>query len=443
MPPSNLRAGTPGSKPPLRAGTRAPRRRPRVPSVPERRPLPSNPAREPAPGARAPGRDAPVAHPPQHGGMRPRPPAPALLPVLLLALGAPALLLRGPGESPRPTAPGGTPPAGRGEVAAPPPPRAPPVPAASSAPAAEPGPVPPAVPPGEAAPPPSALATGTVVTPDGLPVAGAFVSLGDLDAGSDTALTGPDGRFAIDALPFYSSLRAVAHLGGTAWRGETPADGGPFEWTIVLQPTLDPAERVVMVEVTDPWGRPVPRAEAVVVAGRTRVPFPDLRCAGVAVAAGRFPVPAARWEEEEVPVFLVRDARDGEGRPLPLGPALLAVDPAGPATVGLRLPTGGILEGRVLLPGGAPAGPVPVSCRLPLPGTALEGGPAPPPPMCRWTDDEGGFAFAAGAEEEGILEVHAPTGLRAVGGPVKASAGGGEIGIRLLPSDPGRGGGEE
>ena len=288
--------------------------------------------------------------------------------------------------------------------------------------ALSPAPPPPVV--GEDLPESSLPFLSEVVTESGDPVPGALVLLGDLDAPSWAAPAAGDGRFVLAASPINHTLRAGARRDGEAWIGSTPADGGPFPWTVVVRPPASCHDRVVVVRVLDPEGRPVPRATAVPLSGAVRGKHP--RTEGGAVSGGVFVVPAARWHRGEVPVFLLRDPRDGEDRPLPLGEAAVAVDPAGPAEVEVRLPAGGFVGGRLLGPDGRPRVGGTVTFRQEPPGTL-------PVPSPEWTctDREGRFLFASGPGG-GLLEATDLLGS----GPVAAAAGEVEVVLRLREEAP-------
>jgi hypothetical protein len=258
-----------------------------------------------------------------------------------------------------------------------------------------------------------------VVTDAGEAVPGALVLLGDLDSPSWSDIAGGDGRFVLSEFPSYDTLRAVAVRGGEAWIGSTPVDGGPFPWTVVVRPPASSYERVVVVRVLDPVGRPIPRATAVPVSGRARGESPAGE--GFRVSGGAFVVPAARWHRGEAPVFLLQEPRDEENRPLPLGEATVAVDPEGPAEVEVRLPSGGLVGGRLLDADGSPR-----------PGATLtfQQHPVAASGVARvtstLTDRDGRFLFASGPGG-GRLQATALAGS----GPVVAAPGETELVVQL------------
>ena len=294
-----------------------------------------------------------------------------------------------------------------------------------------------------------AATLGIVHTEDGMAVSGALVVLGDLDSSDDTALTGTDGRFAIDTFPSYSTLHAFAVRDDSVWHGEVPADGGPFDWTVTLSPTKSAIDRVVLVHVVGPEGRPIPRGRAEAIGGSAREPW---RSRGgnekvVAVAGGWFPVAARRWREGEVPVFLVGAARDDKGQALPHGTVLVRVDPAGSPVVEARLPFGAVVSGWVEFPDGRPARATRITFDGPVPEGFVADGMTHPSPETAITDAAGHFSFGGNLEGEGTLFVEAAEGVHGGSAGVEVVIGGPEVVVRLrdplrgsdqVPAAPGR-----
>ena len=276
-----------------------------------------------------------------------------------------------------------------------------------------------------------ALIVGGVATEDGVPVPGAFVALRDLDASEDTAVTGADGRFALDAWASYSAVRAVAIRGEKVWRGSAPADGAPLDLAITLRPERS-ADRTVLVHVVGHDGGSVAGAIAERVAGRLREPRAGIDGIAVRAAGGWFPVRALRWRiDPDPPVFLVADARDEAGRPLPYGSALVTVDPHGATSAEVRLPPGETLAGRVELPDGGPAPGAEVTLDPPAPEGYDADHMERPRVVTTTTDVTGRFAFAGLSRGHGTLRVAGHDDAHAGSGAVSAMTGSENLVVRL------------
>lgn len=274
----------------------------------------------------------------------------------------------------------------------------------------------------------AAVTSGYVRTPEGDPVSGAFVALGDVDSSDTTAVTRSDGRFALDDGGSYTSVTAVALRDGRIWTGSQDADGWGLELEIELRPATG-RDRVTLVRVLDHDGAPVPEAHAVPVGGTPLRPWH--RSSSTSVRDGWFAVAASRWRRGDDPVYLVEGARG-------CGPALVQVDPRGPPVVEVRLPRGVALVGRVVTPDGRPVVDEPVLLDFaPMPAWFEFDDATPfarPSPLRARTDADGRFEFVGLARAAGLVHVE-PGGDRLGGGLALVDAAHDrEIVIQLRPT---------
>jgi 5-hydroxyisourate hydrolase-like protein (transthyretin family) len=242
---------------------------------------------------------------------------------------------------------------------------------------------------------------GRVTFADGTPAAGVTVTREDARMPDPSARTGADGTFLLRSVPAQPvTLRARTSKDGTVHEAMVSVEAGTRDVVLRLAPQENEARAGrVVVCVLDPAGKPVPRARAM---WRTKT-----GSSGTGVTDGR-----VEWNRTTSPdaeaTIEVWGARSADGRPLPLGPALVRV-PFGATELEVRLPAELVVSGTVHAPDGAPVRGILVQAQPVAEGESRWERWGNDAPQAR-TDDVGTFRLGGlGAEEYDLTFVVPPT----------------------------------